>query len=78
MPLYQGEAGIMPDGAENGYIGVVFNHSAQFGFVPRATELVEDDASNPDARVERLITQDQWCDTAGHASCIEDQHNGKL
>jgi hypothetical protein len=57
MTLCNLHAGFVLNGADHLDVSVMFDHGAQLRFVAAAAEIVEDDAGNPDIRVERLITQ---------------------
>ena len=78
MPFDNGETVVMMYRPQHRNVRVMLDDGAQFGFVTRATELVENDAGDANILVERLITQDQRGDAAGHAARIDDQYHGGL
>ena len=55
MALNHSQSGIMGNGTQDRNVGVMLDNCAQFGFMARPTELIEDDACNLDPGVERLV-----------------------
>ena len=62
-------------GAEHRDVGVMFDHGAQFGFVTRAAELIQNYAGDADIAIECLVAEDQRGDAACHAAGVDDQHH---
>ena len=78
MAFDDAETLVVMDRADHRHVGVVFDDGAQLGFVPAATKIVEYDPGDVDIAVERLITEDQRCDTSRHAACVDHQHHRQV
>ena len=75
MALDDGEGIVVMHGAEHRDVGVMFDHGAQFGFVTRAAELIQNYAGDADIAIECLVAEDQRGDAACHAAGVDDQHH---
>lgn len=64
--------------AQHRNAGIMGDHLAQFLFVPRTADLVEDHPGDAQASVEIAIAQQKRGDAAGHARGIDHQHHRRI
>ena len=76
MPLGDDERFVAAQRAKKGYVGVAFQRSAQFCFVARAGDAVQDDALYVHIRIEGLVTQNKRHKPARDTLGIQNKNNG--
>ncbi len=77
VALVEVEAGVARQSAQYAQIGVIFDRLAQFAFLPRRAEFVENDARDFHVAVEVLVAEEQWRYAARHADRIDDENDGR-
>ena len=75
MALGDGQALVLVDRAQYRHLRIPRDHFTQLALMAWSADLVEDDAGDLHARIERLVAQDQGGDATRHADAIEHQHH---